>query len=88
MPNQLAHALDDLINRVERRGSIHLRFEPRPEALNRIIFRGIRRSVFKDNPLVLFVEPFDRVTFVNLRIIQDEEEQGLGKALVELMEEF
>jgi len=88
MPNKLTHLADDIVNRGKRRRPIHLGFEPPPEAFTRIILRGIRRQVFKGYPVVLREKPFDGTALVNRGIIQDQDEQRLGKPLMELMQKL
>ena len=88
VPNKLTYLADDLINRVKRRRPIHLGFQPPPEAFNRIILRGIRRQVFEGHPVVQREKPFDGTAFVNRGIIQDQDQEGLGKALMELMQKL
>ena len=85
VPNELTHFADDVVNRVKRCRLIYLGFQPPPEAFNRIVLRGIRRQVFKGHPVVLREKPFDGTALVNCGIIQDQDQEGPGKALMELM---
>ena len=87
MPDELTDLPEHVLNRVEGCRPIDLGFEPLPEALDRIVLRGIRLQVLQFNPRVLFEKVFDRATFVNLGMVEDHEEQCLGKPLVELVEE-
>ena len=87
MPDELTDLPEHVLNRGEGGRPIDLGFEPLPEALDRIVLRGIRLQVLQFNPRVLLEKVFDRATFVNLGIVEDHEEQRLGKQLVELVEE-
>ena len=87
MPDELTDLPEHVLNCVEGGRPIDLGFEPRPEALERIVRRGIRRQVLQFTPRVLREQVFDRSTFVHLGIGEDHEEQRLGKPLVELVEE-
>ena len=87
MPDELTDLPEHVLNGVEGGRPIDLGFEPLPEALDRIVLGGIRLQVFQGNPRVLLEKPFDRSTFVQLGIVEDHEEQRLGKPLVELVEE-
>jgi len=86
MPDELTHRAEDGVNRVKGCCPIDFRFEPPPEAFNRIILWGIRRSVFEGDPVVLREKAFDRTTLVHRGIIQDQEQQGLRKSLMELLQ--
>jgi hypothetical protein len=86
MPNALPHRADDGVHRVKRCRPIHLGFEPPPEACNRMIFRGIRGRVFESDPIRLHEKPLNGTALVHRGIIHDEEQQGRGKALMELMQ--
>ena len=88
MPNELTHLADDVVNRAKRRRPIHLGFQPPPEAFNRIILRGIRRQGFEGHPVVLPEKPFDGPALVNRGSIQDQDQEGRGKALMELMQKL
>jgi hypothetical protein len=88
MPNELTYPADDGVNGVKRRGRIHLGFEPPPEAFNRVILRGIRRQMFKGHPVVLHEKPFHGTALVNRGIIQDQDQAGVRKALMELMQKL
>ena len=88
MPNELTDLADDVVNGVKRRRPIHLRFEPPPEAFNRIILRGVRGQMFEDDPVVLRQKPFDGPALVNRGIIQDQDQQDVRKALMELMQKL
>ena len=87
MPDELPDSAEHLLNRVKSSCAIHLGFEPLPEALDRIILGGIRLQVLQFNPCVLLEKAFDRSAFVNLSIVEDDEEQGLREPLMELVEE-
>ena len=63
-----------VINRIERCRSIHLGFEPLPEAFDRVIFRGVGCQVFEDHPVVLGEEPLHGTALVNRGIIQNQNE--------------
>jgi hypothetical protein len=86
MPDELTDLPEHVRNGVEGCRPLDLGFEPLPEALERIVLRGIRLQVLQFNPGVLLEKVFDRATFVNLGIGEAHEEQRLGKALVELVE--
>ena len=88
MPDELTHLADDGVNRVKGCRPIHLGFEPLPEAFNGIILWGIRRQVLKGYPVVLREKVFDRTALVNRGIIQDQDQQSLRKALMELMQKL
>ena len=88
MPDELTHLAEDGVNRVKGCGPIDFRFEPPPEAFKRIILGGIRRQVFKGYPVVLREKAFDHTTLVHRGIIQDQDQQGRGKALMELMQKL
>jgi hypothetical protein len=88
MPNELTDLADDVVNRGKRRRPIPLGFQPPPEAFNRIILRGIRRQVFEGHPVVLPEKPFDSPALVHRGIIQDQDQEGRGKALMELMQKL
>ena len=88
MPNELTYPADDVVNGVERRCRIHLGFEPPPEAFNRIIFRGIRRQMFESHPVVLHEKSCHGTALVNRGIIQDQDQEGVRKALMELMQKL
>ncbi len=87
MPDELTDLPEHVLKRVEGCRTIDLGFEPLPEALNRLVRRGIRLQVLQFNPRVLLGKVFDCATCVNLGIVEDHEEQCLGKPLVELVEE-
>jgi hypothetical protein len=86
MPDELTHLAENGVNRVKGCCPIDFRFEPPPEAFNGIILWGIRRQVFECHPVVLPEKPFDRTTLVHRGIIQDQDQQGLRKPLLELMQ--
>jgi len=88
MPDELTHLAENGVNRVKGCCPIDFRFEPPPEAFNRIILWGIRRQVFQGDPVVLREKSFDRTTLVNRGIIQDQDQQGLRKPLMELMQKL
>lgn len=88
MPNELTDLADDVVNRVKRRRPRHLGFEPPPEAFDRIVLWGIRGQVFEGDPGVLRKKPFDGPALVNRGIIQDEDQQGRRKALMELVQKL
>jgi hypothetical protein len=85
MPGNLANLTDDLVNRAICRRPIDLGFEPLPEALNGIVLGGIRLQMFECNPVMLRHKPFDRSALVNLRVIEDQQNQRVWKTLMELV---
>ena len=88
MPDELTHLAEDGVNRVKGCCPIDFSFEPPPEAFNRIILWGIRRQVFEGDPVVLPEQPFDGPALVHRGVIQDQDQEGLGKALMELMQKL
>src|SRR5262245_16952955 len=88
MPDELTHLAENGVNRVKGCCPIDFRFEPPPEAFNRIILWGIRRQVFQGDPGVLREKSFDRTALVNRGIIQDQDQQSLRKPLMELMQKL
>ena len=88
MPNKLAHLGTDVIDRVKRRCPIHLGFEPAPETFNGLVLWGIGRQVFEPAPVMLGEKPFDGTAFVHGGLIQAQDEQRVGKALVQLMQKL
>ena len=87
MPDELPDPVEHCLNRLECGCAIHLGFEPLPEALNRILLGGIRLQGLQGHPRVLLEEAFDCPAFVQLGIVEYHEEQRLGEALVEVVEE-
>ena len=87
MPDELTDLPEHVVNCVEGGRPIDLGFEPLPEALDRIVLRGIRLQVLQLNPRVRLEKLFDGAAFMNLGIVEDHEEQRLGEPLVELVEE-
>jgi hypothetical protein len=87
MPDELTNLPEHVLKRVEGGRPVYLGFEPLPEALDRIVLRGIRLQVFQCNPRVLLEKLFDGAAFMNLGIVEDHDEQRLGEPLVELVEE-
>ena len=88
VPNHLADFADHLLDRRKCAGPVDLRFEPFPAALNRIILRRIGLQMFQDYPVMLLHEAFHQVTFVNLGIVEDQENERLRKTLMELVEKL
>jgi hypothetical protein len=88
VPDDLTDLADHLRNRLKRRGTINRSFESLPEAFDRIIFRRIRRQMFECHPVMLLHKPFDRSTFVNLGIVENQKHQNVGKALMELVKKL
>jgi hypothetical protein len=88
MPNELTHLVDDVVHRIKRRGPIRLDFEPLPETFARVLFWGIGGQVFELHPVMLREKPLHGTALVNRGIIQDQDEQRLGKALVQLMQKL
>ena len=88
MPNELTHLVDDVVNRVKRRCSIRLGFEPLPETFDRVLFWGIGGQVFELHPGLLRETPLHGPALVHRGIIQDQDEPRLGKALVQLMQKL
>ena len=87
MPDELTDLPEHVLTCVEGGRPIDLGVEPLPEALDRIVLRGIRLQVLQFHPRVLREKVFNRSTFVNRGIVEDHEEQRLGQPLVELVEE-
>jgi hypothetical protein len=87
MPDELTDLPEHVLNRVEGCRPISLGFELLPEALDRIVLRGIRLQVLQFNPRVLLEKLFDGTAFMNLGIVEDHDEQCLGESLVELVGE-
>ena len=88
MPNELPDPVDDVVNRIKRCRSVHLGFEPLPEAFDQVIFRGVGYQVFEYDPVVLGEEPLNRTALVNRGIIQNQDQQGRGEPLMELMQKL
>ena len=78
IPDELTDLPEHVLNGVEGCCPIHFGFEPLPEALDRIIFRGIRLQVLKYHPCMLLEKAFDGTAFVNLGMIEDHDEQCFG----------
>src|SRR5262245_47039804 len=87
-PHDLSDPGDDVSNRGKRRRPVDLGFEPLPEAFDGIVLWGIGSEVFEHHPVRLSEKPFDGTALVNRGIIQDEDQHGIRKALVELMEKL
>jgi hypothetical protein len=87
MPDELTDLPEHVLNGVEGCCPIHFGFEPLPEALDWILFRGIWLQVLKSHPCMLLEKAFDGTAFVHLGIIEDHDEQCFGEALVELVQE-
>jgi hypothetical protein len=88
MPHDLPDSGDDVVNRGKRRFPIPLGFEPLPKPFDGIVLWRIGGWVFEHHPVVLGEKLFDSTALVNRGMIQDEDEQGIRKALVELMEKL
>ena len=88
VPDDLTYLVDHLRNRLKRRGPVNRGFEPLPEAFDWIILRRIRLSMFECHPGMLLHKPFDRSTFVHLGIVENQHQQDVGKALMELVQKF
>jgi hypothetical protein len=88
MPDELTYPIDDGVNRVKRRRPVHFGFEPLPEAFDWVIFRRIRCQVFEAHPIVPCQEVLHGTALVHRGIIQDQDEQRRGKALVQLMQKL
>ena len=88
MPNELTDLADDVVNRIKRCGPIDLGFQPLPEAFDGIVFWRIRFQMFECYPVVLLQESLDRAALMNCGILQHQNQQDLGKALVELMQKL
>src|SRR5215471_10656648 len=61
---------------------------PRPETFNGIVLGRIGGQVFEHHPGVLSEKPLDGTALVHRGIIQDHDEQGLRKPLMELVQEL
>ena len=88
MPHELPDPGDDVVNRVKRRRPVDLRFEPLPEPFDGIVLGRIGGQVFEPHPVGLGEEPFDGTALMNRGIIEDQDEQGLRKPLMELVQEL
>ena len=44
--------------------------------------------MFECHPVMLLHKPFDRPTFVNLGIVENQQQQDVGKALMELVKKL
>jgi len=88
MPHELPDPVDDVVNRVKRCRPVHLRFEPLPETFDEIVLGRIGGQVFEHHPVVLGEKPLDGTALVNRGVIQDQDEQGLRKPLMELVQEL
>jgi hypothetical protein len=88
MPNELTHLVHHVVNHVACCRSIHLGFEPLPEPLNRIVLRRIGCQVFEDDPVMLSEKALDGTALVHRGIIQHQDQQCLGKPLLQLMEQL
>jgi len=88
MPHELPDPGNDVVNRGKRRRPIDLRFEPLPEAFEGIVLWRIGGQVFEHHPVVLREKPLDRTAFVNRGIIQNQDQEGRGKPLMELMQKL
>ena len=86
MPNHLAYLADHVLNRVEGTCPIDLCFEPFPKPFNRIVLGGIRRQVLKLNPVMLLHKSFHQTASVDLSVVEDQKDERIAKALMELME--
>ena len=87
MPDELTALPEHVLHCVAGGRPIALGFEPPPAALDRIVLRGIRLQVLQCHPRVLLETVFERSTGVPLGLVEEHEEQRLGKPLVELVEE-
>jgi hypothetical protein len=88
VPDDLTDLVDHLRNRLQRPGPVNRRFEPLPEACDRILRRSIRLQMFACHPVMLLHKPCDRSTCVNLGIVENQHHQDSGKALMELLKQF
>ena len=86
MPNHLAYLADHVLDRVEGTCPVDLCFEPFPKPLNRIVLGGIRRQVLKLNPVMLLHKSFHQTASVDLSVVEDQQDERIAKALMELME--
>ena len=88
IPNELTYLADDVVNGVKRRCRIYLSFEPLPETFDGVVLGRIRGQVFEHHPIVLGEKPLDGTALVNRGVIQAQDEQGLRKPLMELVQEL
>ena len=88
MPHELTDLADDVVNRIKRCGPIDLGFQPLPEAFDGVVFWSIRVPMCECYPVVLLQEPLDRAALMNCGIIQHQNQQGRGKALMELLQKL
>ena len=88
VPDELTYLVAHLRHRLKRCGPVNRGFEPLPEAFDRLILRKIRLSMFAGHPVMLLHKPFDRPTFVHLGIVEHQQPQDVGKALMELVKKL
>jgi hypothetical protein len=88
MPHDLPDPVDDVVNRGKRCRPVDLGFEPLPETFNGIVLWGIGCQMFEHDPVVLGEKPLDGTALVNRGVIQDQDEQGRRKPLMELMQKL
>src|SRR5262249_21652642 len=58
------------------------------ETFDGVVLGRIRGQVFEHHPIVLGEKPLDGTALVNRGVIQDQDEQGLRKPLMELVQEL
>src|SRR5262245_21400759 len=82
MPDELTDLPEHVLKGVEGCCPLHGGFAPLPEALDRIIGRGIRLQGLTYHPGRRLEQSCDGTAFVQLGMIEDPEEQCFGDAWV------
>lgn len=88
MPNELPDPGDDVVHRVKRRRPVALRFAPLPETFEGIVLWSIGGQGFEHHPGVLPEKPLHGTAFVHRGIIQNQDQEGRGKPLMELRQKL
>ena len=87
MPHELTSLADDVVHGGKRRCRISLGFEPLPDTFDGVVLGSIRGPVFEPHPIVRGEKPLDGTALVHRGVIQDQDEQGRRKPLMELRQQ-